>query len=113
MQPPPQNPTPTLSALTPNTAATGSAALTLKVSGTGFITESVIQWNGAALATTHSSSTSLTAQIPAMDLTTAATATVAVQNPAPGGGTSGTLPFAITSPGTNLTILGLEGSDLA
>jgi trimeric autotransporter adhesin len=113
MQPPPQNPTPTLSALTPNTAATGSAALTLKVSGTRFITESVIQWNGAALATTYSSSTSLTAQIPTTDLTTAATATVAVQNPAPGGGTSGTLPFAITSPGTNLTILGLEGSDLA
>lgn len=42
-QPPPQNPAPTLSALNPNTAAIGGAALTMRVSGTGFISESVIQ----------------------------------------------------------------------
>jgi len=41
------------------------------------------------------------------------TATIAVQSPTPGGGTSNGLTFAINPPGTNLTVLDVEGADLA
>jgi hypothetical protein len=71
-----------------------------------------VLWNGSQAPTSYVSSTSLTAQIPASDLSPAGSATVAVQNPAPGGGTSGTLTFTINPPGTNLTVLEVEGTDL-
>jgi hypothetical protein len=99
----PQNPVPTVSGLTPNSATAGSAALTVTASGSGFIPASIIEWNGAALGTTHVSSTSLTAQVPASDLSSAGTATVAVQNPAPGGGLSSPVNFTIASPTPSVT----------
>ena len=93
-----QNPAPTLSTLSPNTANAGSAALTITTAGTGFISTSAIAWNGTALATTYVSSTSLSAQIPASDLASAGKASFTVQNPAPGGGTSAALTFTVTPP---------------
>lgn len=94
----PQNPAPTLSGISPNSAAEGSAALTLTASGSGFVPASVIEWKGAALATTFASSTSLSALIPASDLSSTGTASVVVQNPAPGGVASGALSFTISTP---------------
>jgi hypothetical protein len=108
----PPNPVPTLSGLSPNSANVGSAVLTITASGGGFISTSVIEWNGAALATTYVSGTSLTAQIPASDLSATDTASVAVQNPPPGGGTSASLPFSISPPSTHLIVLDVEGSDV-
>ena len=106
------NPIPTLTSLSPSSAIVGGPAFTLKVTGTGFIAASQILWNGSAAPTTYVSSTSLTTQIPASDLGSVGTDLVAVQNPAPGGGDSGSLDFTINPIGTNLTVLGLEGSDL-
>ena len=94
----PQNPVPGLSSVSPNSADAGSAALTITASGSDFISASVIEWNGVGLATTYGSSTSLTAQIPASDLSALGTASITVQNPAPGGGTSSTLVFTINAP---------------
>jgi sugar lactone lactonase YvrE len=108
----PPNPLPSLSGVSPNSASTGSAALTIAASGSGFVSASVIAWNGAPLATTYASSTSLTAQVPASDLISMGTASVTVENPAPGGGTSSAITFTIHPPSTNLTVLNLEGSDL-
>ena len=107
-----QNPAPTLSGITPNSATTGSLALTVTASGNGFISASTIEWNSVALATTYISSTSLTAQVPASSLNPAGSASVAIHNPAPGGGTSSSVTFTINAPATNLTVLDLEGSDL-
>lgn len=107
------NPVPTLSALAPNSATAGSQALTVTASGTNFISTSMIQWNGAALPTTYGSSILLTAQIPASDLASAGMATIAVQNPSPGGGSSGNMIFTINPSGTNLSVLDVEGTDLA
>lgn len=108
----PPNPVPVLSGVTPNSASAGSPALTITASGSEFISTSVIEWNGSPLATTYVSSTSLTGQVPASDLSSGATATVTVQTPPPGGGTSGNLTFTVSS-GSNLTVLDIEGSDLA
>jgi hypothetical protein len=108
----PPNPLPSLSGVSPNSASTGSSALTITASGAGFVSASVIQWNGTALATTYASATSLTAQVPSSDLTSMGMASVTVESPAPGGGTSSALTFTINPPATYLTVLNLEGSDL-
>jgi hypothetical protein len=107
-----QNPVPMLTGVTPNSATAGSSTLTLTVTGSSFIPASMIDWNGATLSTTYVSSTSLTVQIPASDLGSAGSANVAVQNPPPGGGTSHSITFSVNSPGTNLSVLDLPGTDL-
>lgn len=109
---PPPNPTPTITSLSPSSASVGSPAFTLTVTGTQFISNSQVMWNGTELATNYVSGTSLTAQIPASDLTSAGTTSVAVQNPPPGGGTSNSLSFTVNPVAGNLTVLDLEGSDL-
>jgi hypothetical protein len=91
------NPTPVISNVTPGSAAVGSGAFTLTVNGTGFVTASAVQWNGANRATTYVSSTQLTAAITASDVATAGSVTVKVVNPAPGGGTSAGAAFTITA----------------
>jgi hypothetical protein len=107
------NSVPTISSISPSSAVAGTQALTLTVSGTQFIANSEVLWNGAAVPTTYISATSLTAAIPTSDLSSVGTASVAVQNPAPGGGASASLTFTINSTGLNLTVLGLEGTDIA
>jgi hypothetical protein len=109
----PPNPTPTITSISPSSGNVGGGAFTLTVTGTQFLATSEVLWNGIKAPTTYVSSTSLTAQIPTSDLSSVGTASVAVQSPTPGGGTSGNLTFTINPPGTNLTILDLEGNDLA
>lgn len=82
------NPIPAIASLNPSTVAAGRSALTLAVSGTGFVPTSTVRWNGSDRATSYLSSTSLTATIPAGDVATTGTASVTVFNPPPGGGSS-------------------------
>ena len=74
--------------LVPDATAPGGAQFTLTVNGTGFVSNSVVNWNGNALATQLVSGSQLTATLPAADIATANTGWVTVVNPAPGGGTS-------------------------
>ena len=63
------NPAPSLTTIAPSEAAVDSALpVTLTVTGTGFISQSVVDWNTTPLATTDISSTELTATIPPSDL---------------------------------------------
>jgi hypothetical protein len=82
------NPVPLLNPLVPSAAIPGGAGFTLTVTGTGFVSGSVVTWNGGALATTYVSNCKLTAAVPASDIATPNTASIAVVSPAPGGGTS-------------------------
>src|SRR5207237_633999 len=82
------NPVPTITSISPTSTTAGSAQFTLTVNGTKFVSTSTVNWNGAPLATTFVSSTQLTATVPASLVATAATASITVVNPAPGGGTS-------------------------
>jgi len=68
------------------------------VTGTNFISSSVVRWNGGDRSTTFGSSTQLQAQITAADIGTAGTASVTVFNPAPGGGTSNAGTFTVSGP---------------
>lgn len=92
------NPAPTLSSITPSSAAAGSAGFNITVNGTGFGTGSIVRWNGSDRVTTFVSATQLTAQIQTQDVATQGTGTVTVFNPLPGGGTSSGLTFTITAP---------------
>jgi hypothetical protein len=123
---PPPNPVPTITSITPNTAAAGSAAVTLTIAGTNFISgtapanSSQVNWNTTSQTTLTPSSitaTQIQVTVPVAQLATAGTASVTVSNPpAPGlpsppcqvnctgfggGGASNALPFTITGAGGN------------
>lgn len=98
----PSNPTPTLSSIAPGSALAGESALTLTVTGSGFVAGSEVRWNGVARQTTFVSASTLEAAITAADLATAGSASVTVFSPTPGGGTSNAQTFTITAnPGSN------------
>lgn len=68
--------------LVPDTIAPGGAQFTLTVNGTGFVSNSIVSWNGIALATQYVTSSQLTATVPPADIVKAGTASVTVVNPA-------------------------------
>src|SRR6059058_4588347 len=69
------NPVPLINQpLVPDAVAPGGAGFTLTVNGTGFVSGSVVNWNGSVRATTFVSSSQLTASILASDIATASTA---------------------------------------
>jgi hypothetical protein len=87
--------------LVPDAAPPGGPQFTLTVNGTGFVSNSVVNWNGTPLATQFVSQGQLTATVPASNIATASTGWVTVVNPTPGGGTSSTAYFSVatTTPG--------------
>jgi len=90
-------PAPTLSSISPTNAVVGAGAFTLTLTGTDFVGDSVIKWNGASLTTTYNSSAQLTATVPASNLTSVGTASITVFTPGPGGGTSNAINLTISS----------------
>ena len=107
------NPRPSISALSPGSAASGSTAFTLTVSGSDFVASSAVRWNGVALATTYVSASQLAALVPASDITTAGTSSVTVFNPAPGGGTSNAEVFTINASNPLPSISSLSPTSVA
>lgn len=89
--------------LLPSGIAPGTQNLTLSVDGSGFVSGSVVFWNGAPRTTAYVSADRLTASLNAADLASATTSIVTVVNPAPGGGASNPAGFAITNATAALT----------
>jgi hypothetical protein len=83
--------------LVPTSIAPGGSAFTLTLNGTGFVSGSIVNWNGSPRASSYGSASQLTATILASDIATPSTASVTVTNPSPGGGASNTLFFEITT----------------
>jgi dienelactone hydrolase len=92
--------------LLPDSAKPGGAAFTLTINGSGFVSGAVVHWNGSARTTTFVSQTQLKASILASDIAKAGTASITVANPAPGGGTSNSVLFPITSPSPSISFNG-------
>jgi hypothetical protein len=86
--------------LVPASAAPGGTDFTLTVNGTGFVSGSVVNWNNSRLDTKFISNSQLSATVPAIDIANPGTASVAVANPVPGGGTSNADFFDIRQPFT-------------
>jgi len=69
---------PTISSLSPASAAAGGAAFTLTVNGTNFDSGTTVAWGSTALTTTYVSATQLTAAVPANLIATAGSVVVSV-----------------------------------
>ena len=91
------NPVPSITSLNPSSATAGGPAFTLTVNGSGFISSSVVNFNGSARTTTFVSATQIKASILASDIATSGTGNVTVTNPSPGGGTTPNFAFTISS----------------
>jgi hypothetical protein len=89
------NVVPALNAITPAAIESGSSDSTITLTGAGFTSGSTVQLGTLALATSDTSSTTLTATIPAAQLASLGWQPVTVSNPTPGGGTSNPLPLTV------------------
>jgi len=90
-----KNQTPTVTSLTPVAFTAGSAGGVLAVTGTGYVSTSVVYINGAPQTTAFGSSTQLQVSLTAGDVAAAGINSVEVVNPPPGGGTSTAVTFAV------------------
>lgn len=90
-----KNQTPSITSLSPVAFTAGSAGGVLTVTGTNFVPNSVIYINGAPRTTSFTSATSVSVALNSGDVAQGGVNTVAVVSPAPGGGTSNTLTFAV------------------
>ena len=92
------NPVPLINQpVVPTIAALGGPTFTLTVNGTGFVSSSAVQWNGAPLTTQFVSSSQLAASVPASNIAAVSTAAVTVSSPGPGGGVSNSEFLCITT----------------
>jgi len=89
------NPLPGVTSISPASVAAGGTSSTITVTGTGFVSNSVVLINGASRTTSAASATSVSAVLNAADLATGGVNRVQVMNPGPGGGTSNAVTFAV------------------
>jgi hypothetical protein len=95
------SPAPTITSLSPTSIVAGTVVGGISVTGSNFITSSVVNFNGVPLPTVLAGPTVLRAQIPGSDIASVGTATITVTNPSNGGvggGTSNPLTLNIVSP---------------
>jgi hypothetical protein len=92
------NPVPLINWITPPSTPPAGMGLTISVFGSGFIPGSTVYWNGLNRSTTFVNTYEVTASISSIDTAAAATASITVLNPAPGGGSSNVAFFSVTNP---------------
>lgn len=90
------SPLPAITAISPASTVVRAPGVLLTVDGASFVAGATVQVDGAAIATTFVSSERLTAALPAFFA--ASVRSIAVSNPAPGGGVSNALTFTIQNP---------------
>jgi hypothetical protein len=76
-----RNPAAVLTRTIPSFAPLGAPDFILRVQGTGFLPDAVVQWNGMDVPTTYISPTEVRAQLTTADLTVRGPARVSVLNP--------------------------------
>jgi len=101
-----RNPVPVTTNIVPTSKDAGDPGFTLTVNGSGFISSSMVQFNGESRTTTFVNSGQLTAEILSSDVAVATTsALITVFNPTPGGGTSNAQTFVVVHAATQFVIL--------
>jgi hypothetical protein len=104
-------PPPTITQLSPPSIAAGSAAFTLTVTGTNFVSgpnASVIYWNGMQMATMVTSTTQATTTIPNSFVVNSGSVPISVSNAPSGGVASVAATFTITTSGAARPAIGLS-----
>jgi pimeloyl-ACP methyl ester carboxylesterase len=97
IQPPPSNPVPAISSLSPSSVVQNSPDFTLTVNGSGFVPTSSVKVGGSHRPTTYISDTQLAVTVFSTDIAVAGSVTVKAINPAPGGGPSNVANLTITA----------------
>jgi hypothetical protein len=96
---------PALASIVPASLSEGNPAnAALMVNGTGFNSNSVVQWNGTPLVTTFIGTTQLSAAVPSL-LAQQGTVTITVNNPGAGGGMSNTHSLSVVDAPLTLTLI--------
>ncbi|MCU0226828.1 MAG: IPT/TIG domain-containing protein [Bryobacterales bacterium] len=96
---------PTLTSLSPSSAVQNGSGFTVTVTGSSFQSGAVVRFGTVDLATTFVNANSLTANLPAAQLTEARTVSVSVRNP--DGKLSGSQSFTVTAQADSPTITSL------
>ncbi len=108
-------PLPVMGSLASYGASAGRPGYALTVHGSGFLSSSVVQWNGTPRATRFISNTRLETTLTSADVASARTASITVNTP--GGGTSPAAQLTVRVPGaatiTSLRVLDLAAADVA
>jgi hypothetical protein len=93
---------PVVTAVSPSSLNAGAATQTITITGTGFVSGSVVSFSGTALQTTYNSATSLQAMLPAALIAGGQVASVTVSN---GSGASSSSPvnFSVMAPTPQVT----------
>ena len=90
------NPVPVISGLMPASVTAGTAAPTLTISGSGFLSSSSVTYNSVPHTATFVSASQLTISLTTADQATVGSYSVVVTNPSPGGGASNTATFTVS-----------------
>jgi hypothetical protein len=96
---------PEVDAISPNKATVGSVGPSIIVTGNNFVPRSIVQLDGAPLATSFVSVTELRATIPSNKLTNVGTLRISVGTAPPGGGASKEVAFTVVNPMPHITAL--------
>lgn len=96
---------PEVTSITPKKATVGSVGPSIVVSGNNFVPRSIVQLDGAPLATSFVSAKELRATIPSGKLAVVATLRISVGTAPPGGGASKEVVFSVENPAPDLTAL--------
>jgi photosystem II stability/assembly factor-like uncharacterized protein len=91
-----QNPSPTVTSISPTMAASGGPGFLLTVNGSGFLNGATVIFGLGTTPTTFVNSTQLTAMIPAGAFVLPGTVFVSVNNPGPGGFAANSINFTVT-----------------
>lgn len=91
-------PTPSVASISPGSVPAGSAAVTLTITGSGFVSSSLVQVGGTAEAATYVSATQLTATVPALQLVNGAKIPVVVVNGSLSSGSANPTSLEIDNP---------------
>lgn len=98
---PPSNAAPKLTSVSPSSIAMGGPAFGITLTGTGFVSSSVVSWDGSPRSTAFESATELKATILAGDIAAAGKGRITVVNPSPGGGVSNAVTLTVTDPSSH------------
>jgi hypothetical protein len=99
------NPAPTLASLSPDFLTTGESLASVRVVGTGFVPQSQVFSGVTPRQTTYVSPTELRVTFLGAEMAAAGSLELRVENPAPGGGTSGTVTLELRAPAPVIGIL--------
>lgn len=92
---------PTLQSVTPNAADEGSSDVTIALTGSNFVPDSVVNFNGIPLSTTFSAPGNMTAVIPASDLLVPGSYPITVTSPDTVGAVSNAAVFTVNGSTSN------------